>query len=238
MEKYFKRLYSKTSEEFYLEVDQNLKKEKRMFIITANPETFTYGKKDEMVNELLLSSNSTLIPDGICIVKTAKILKYPLKERITGIDLATHLLEIANNNNKYKLALLGAKPEVLKALKDVLKTKYPHIKLVMAIDGYNEDYNSFFNELAKEKPDICLVALGIPYQEKLIYEHLSQFKKGIFVGVGGSFDVLSGTKKRAPKIFQKLNLEWLYRIIKEPKRLKRFYNNNIKFVFKVLFRKN
>lgn len=77
------------------------------------------------------------------------------------------------------------------------------------------------------------MALGVPLQEKIIYENISKFEKGIFIGVGGTFDVLSGTKKRAPKIFIKLNLEWLYRIIKEPKRLKRFYENNIKFYLKV-----
>ena len=79
----------------------------------------------------------------------------------------------------------------------------------------------------------------ILYQEnhlnhlKLIYKHLNEFDKGIFVGVGGSFDVLSGTKKRAPEFFIQHNLEWLYRITKEPSRLKRFYNNNIKFLFNV-----
>ena len=78
-----------------------------------------------------------------------------------------------------------------------------------------------------------MVALGVPSQEKLIYKHLDEFKKGIFIGVGGSFDVLSGTKKRAPKLFIKTNTEWLYRIICEPKRLKRFWNNNVKFIIKV-----
>ena len=82
-------------------------------------------------------------------------------------------------------------------------------------------------------PDICFVAFGIPNQEKLIYRHLNKFKKGILVGVGGSFDVLSGSKKRAPKIFIKLNLEWLYRITSEPKRLKRFYESNIKYMFEI-----
>ena len=79
-------------------------------------------------------------------------------------------------------------------------------------------------KIVKLNPDICLVALGIPYQEKLINKYIDIAKKGIYVGVGGSFDVLSGTKKRAPKIFIKLNLEWLYRLICEPKRLKRFIN--------------
>ena len=87
--------------------------------------------------------------------------------------------------------------------------------------------------MQKVKPDIILVALGIPNQEKLIYKNLSKFDKGIFVGVGGSFDVISGCKKRAPKIFVRLKLEWLYRITVEPSRLNRFYQSNIKYLFKI-----
>ena len=93
-------------------------------------------------------------------------------------------------------------------------------------------------EIIKLEPDIVLVALGMGNQEKLIYKHIDKFKKGIFVGVGGTFDVLSGTKKRAPKVFQKLGLEWLYRIVKEPKRIKRFYDNNVKFMFKLFINKD
>ena len=83
------------------------------------------------------------------------------------------------------------------------------------------------------EPDIIFVALGVPLQEQLIYKHMRRFKKGVFIGVGGSFDVLSGEKKRAPKFFVKHNLEWLYRITTEPKRLKRFWDNNVKFLFAV-----
>ena len=82
------------------------------------------------------------------------------------------------------------------------------------------------------------MALGIPKQETLIYKHLDEFEKGIFVGVGGSFDVICGLKKRAPKIFIKLKLEWLYRILKEPKRLKRFYQSHVKYLFKIMEREN
>ncbi len=236
MQNYYQRLYSKTKEEFQKEVFTNLKNNKRMFIITANPETFTYATKDPLIDKMLVDPKSTLIPDGICIVKTAKMLKYNLKERITGIDLATALLEECNKKH-YKLALLGAKEEVLTALISKINSTYPNISIVKYQDGYTNKNDEFFEELVTLKPDVCLVALGIPNQEKLIYKHLNNFNKGVFVGVGGSFDVLSGTKKRAPKLFQKLNLEWLYRLIKEPKRIKRFYNNNIKFMFKVLFMK-
>ncbi len=232
MLKYFDKLYSQGAESFYQIVDDNLKNEVKTFIVTANPETFTYGENDKEVNKLLLDKETTLIPDGIGIVKASHTLNYEVKERITGIDLASHLLEVCQKH-KYKLALLGAKEEVIVALQEVIKKDYPNIKVVKAQNGYNEDKDSFFKEIAKLKPDVCLVALGIPNQEKLIYKHLNDFDKGIFVGVGGSFDVLSGTKKRAPKFFQKLNIEWLYRIIKEPKRIKRFYDNNVKFIFKV-----
>ena len=114
-----------------------------------------------------------------------------------------------------------------------IKSEYPNINILGFSDGYVKDRDKVFKEIIKLKPDVCLVALGIPHQEKLIYKYLDKFDKGIFVGVGGSFDVLSGSKKRAPKIFIKLNLEWFYRIICEPKRLKRFWNNNVKFILNI-----
>ena len=232
MLQYFEKLYKNGATSFYEIVAHNLKTEQKMFIVTANPETFTEGSNNKDFDKLLKDNNTTLIPDGIGIVKAANMLNFDCLERITGIDLATKLLELAEENH-YKLALLGAKPEIIEALTKVLNEKYPHINIVKTENGYTENKDAFFDDLVKLNPDICLVALGIPNQENLIYKHLAKFKKGVFVGVGGSFDVLSGSKKRAPKIFQKLNLEWLYRIIKEPKRLKRFYNNHVKFIFKI-----
>lgn len=232
MHKYFQKLYAKGASKFYEEVEEKLQKNQKMFIITANPETFTYGTKEKKFNEMLLDKNVTLIPDGIGIVKAAQILNYQVKERITGIDLATELLRLCNKKNK-KLALLGAKAEVLTKLVELIKKDYEKIKIVSTMDGYQDNKDEFFKEIEETKPDVILVALGIPNQEKLIYDHIKKYKKGIFIGVGGSFDVLSGSKKRAPKLFQKLNIEWLYRIAKEPKRLKRFYTNNIKFIIKI-----
>lgn len=233
LKRYFDRLYASSRKDFEKLIDERLKKEEKSFIITANPETFTYGLKDEDVNDMLLDQSTIVIPDGIGIVKIANdILNHSIKERITGIDLADHFLKIANEYN-YKVALLGAKEEVIEALKAKITTDYPKIDLVKCENGYIEDKDAFFEEIRDLAPDIVMIGLGIPLQEKLIYRHLEKFDKGIFIGVGGSFDVLSGTKKRAPKIFQKLNLEWLYRILREPKRIKRFYNNNIKFLLKV-----
>ena len=232
MKKFFAKLYRKNTSNFYNVVDENLKNKIRMFIVTANPETFMHGINNKDFANLLLNKNTTLIPDGISIVKAARMLEYDVEERITGVDLASKLLEICNDN-KYKLCILGGKEEVLISLKKVIKGNYPKIKLGTIQNGYEDNKDEFFIKISKEKPDVCLVALGIPVQELLIYKYLDKFNKGIFVGVGGSLDVLSGTKKRAPKVFRKLNLEWLYRIIKEPKRIKRFYQNNLKFMLKV-----
>ena len=137
------------------------------------------------------------------------------------------------HQQKKEVYLFGAKPEVIKDLVKVIREKYPNLNIAGTDNGYVNDKDAVFEKMKKLQPDIILVALGIPVQEKLIYKHLKDFKKGIFVGVGGSFDVISGHKKRAPQIFINLKLEWLYRIITEPQRLKRFYESNVKFIFKI-----
>ena len=233
MKKYFAKLFKNSKDDFYKLVTKAIDKEEKMFIITANPETFSWGSKDELVNKMLLDKKTTIIPDGVSIVRAAKMLVFPIKERITGVDLAIFLLEYANKKS-LKVAFLGATSEVQKLLKAKMALDYPHIKIIASGDGYKTDRDKFMNDLKKKDVDIVLVALGIPVQEKLIYEHYSKFKKGIFVGVGGSLDVISGSKKRAPKLFIKLHAEWLYRLIKEPKRIGRFYQNNIKFMFKIM----
>lgn len=232
MKELFDKLYNKEESSFYNILSKNLKNNKKMFIVTANPETFMISEKDEEMKKLLLDKDTILVPDGIGIVKAARMINYDVKERITGIDIANKLLELGDKQKK-TIYLFGSKQEVIDSMKNVIKEKYPNLVLVGATNGYEKDKDKVFEKIVKQKPDIVLVALGIPAQEKLIYKHLDKFDKGIFVGVGGSFDVISGHKKRAPKIFIKLNLEWLYRILKEPKRLKRFYDSNVKFLFRV-----
>ena len=232
MKKLFEKMYKKEEKEFNKIIHNNLVKNKKMFIVTANPETMMKSETDTELNKLLNDKETILVPDGIGVVKASKMIGYDVKERIAGIDIANTLLNYGNELKK-TIYLFGSKQEVIDSMKDVLKEKYPNLKLVGSSNGYVQDKDKVFEEMSKLKPDIVLVALGIPVQEKLIYKHLSLFDKGIFVGVGGSFDVISGHKKRAPKLFIKLNLEWLYRIICEPKRMKRFYDSNVKFMFKV-----
>lgn len=232
MKELFYKLYKKDKESFYKIIRNNLESNKKTFIVTANPETFMTSINDSELKQLLIDKQTTVVPDGVGIVQAGKKIGCNIKERITGIDIAYKLLEYGNDLDK-TIYLFGAKEEVIVSMKKVLSNQYPNLKIVGTSNGYIEDKDKVFNNIVKLEPDIVLVALGIPLQEKLIYKHLDKFKKGVFVGVGGSFDVISGHKKRAPKIFIKLNLEWLYRILQEPKRFKKFYNNNIKFIIKI-----
>ncbi len=230
MKEYFKKIYKGTTEEFYRLAHDNLINENKMFVITANPETIMIAEENHNLKEAFFSKDSIVVPDGIGIVKGAKMLKIKeINKTIIGIDFVKYLLEECNEYKK-SLFLFGAKEEVVKTFEDKIKEQYPRIKVVGAVNGYVENKDEVFKEIKKKKPDVILVALGIPNQEVIIYNNLKSFDKGIFVGVGGTFDVLSGLKKRAPNIFLKHNLEWLYRITREPKRMKRFFKSNVKFL--------
>lgn len=160
------------------------------------------------------------------------MLGYPVKERVTGVEIVQGLFRIADRNRK-TVYLLGAKEEVVSRLAERIKKEYRDLTVAGYQNGYVKDKDAVFEEIRSLSPDIILVALGIPAQELLIARHYDEFDKGVFVGVGGSFDVLSGMKKRAPAIFIRLNLEWLYRIVKEPRRFGRFYKSNVKFISEI-----
>lgn len=234
---YFNKLYKGTKADFLKLLKNDLALGKKRFIVTANPEAFILGKENPDIDKLLTDEATTVVADGIGIVKGADIVGIKVEERIPGVDIAEQLFSYGNEMKK-SIFLFGSKKEVIDALVKHLSEAYPDLVVAGAVDGYVEDKDKVFDEIAEKAPDIVLVALGMPAQERLIYKNLSRFDKGIFVGVGGSFDVLSGTKERAPEFFIKHNIEWLYRIVKEPKRLKRFYNNNIKFIFKLRNLKN
>lgn len=232
MKTYIEKLYKNDKKSYFEILKKDLRNKNKKFIVTVNPETLMIAEKDLELKEILEDDNVSFVPDGIGVVKAAKMIGVDVKERIPGIEIAEKLFEFANESKK-SLYLFGAKQEVLNNLKEKIEKNYPNIKLFGMTNGYVENKEEEFQKIIKKEPDIVLVALGIPAQEKLIYKYFKDFKKGIFVGVGGSFDVLSGTKKRAPQIFIKTNTEWLYRILKEPKRIKRFWDNNVKFIFKI-----
>lgn len=232
MKEYFSKIYQKGYQSFMVLLEEKVKKNEKTFVITANPETLMIGTENSEFDRVLKSEETIIVPDGIGVVKAANMLNYPVQERVTGVEIVQGLLRILDKEKK-KIYLLGAKEEVVNKFVEKIKEEYPNIVVSGFQNGYIPDKDKAFDEMVENKPDVVLVALGIPVQEMLIAKHYERFEKGIFVGVGGSFDVLSGMKKRAPKIFIKLNLEWLYRILKEPYRFKRFYKSNIKFISEI-----
>ena len=190
-------------------------------IVTPNPEIVMKAKNDPEYKEIL-NKASLVIPDGIGIIKGANILGTPLKERVAGYDLICNLLEKHKDGDK-TFYFWGSKPEIAEIAKKKLEEKYPNIKIIGVDNGYFDDEKKkeIINRLSELKPDILLVGTGFPRQEKLINEMLPLNIFKIAIGCGGSIDVLSGTVKRAPKLFIKLHVEWSWRLIKEPTRIGR-----------------
>ncbi|KMJ59032.1 acetylglucosaminyldiphospho-UDP acetyl-beta-D-mannosaminyltransferase [Bacillus sp. LL01] len=208
-----------TMKELLSAINTQIKTNSKTFIVTANPEIITFANKYEWYKEILLKANY-IIPDGVGIVIASKLLKTPLKERVPGFDLMKELLRLSQNQ-KLKIYLLGTKPNIIDLCADNIKKTYPNIQIVGYHHGYFQSDELIIEEIKKREPDLVFVGLGYPKQEKWIHENMRHFKKGIFIGVGGSFNILAGVTKRAPLLWRKYNLEWLYRILSEPTRLKR-----------------
>lgn len=232
IKKYLEKFYKGDKQGFVNIINEKLSKDEKAFIITANPETVMETRRTEGLDEAFFAEETLVAPDGIGILKAGKYLGIEFKETITGIDLCNEIFNMTNAKEK-SLYLFGAEEEVVKALADLIKKDYPNIKLLGYSNGYVEDKEKEMEKIVSLKPDVVLVALGVPMQEVLISKFFPKVQKGIYMGVGGSFDVLSGKKKRAPDFFVKHHFEWAYRILREPKRFKRFYNNNIKFLAEV-----
>ncbi|MFS0864975.1 WecB/TagA/CpsF family glycosyltransferase [Fredinandcohnia sp. 179-A 10B2 NHS] len=212
-----------------------LKNEEKTFIVTANPEIVMQSIQDEEYKKALDSANM-VIADGIGVVIASKILQNPLPERVAGYDLMLKLLEVANNES-YKVYLLGAEETVLAKTISNIEKQYENVQIVGSHHGFFDSNNiEISNQIKDLQPDLVFVALGVPRQEKWIYQNLKQMNKGIFIGVGGSFDVIAGNVKRAPEIWQKLNLEWFYRLVKQPSRWKRMLALP-QFIIKVILKK-
>ena len=170
----------------------------------------------------ILNYNADYVtPDGIGVVKAAKILGTPLKERVTGYDLFSWLMKLANERS-LRVYLIGAKPKVIHAIQTKIAREYSDIQLVGAEDGYfKDDLEVVAYQIERAEPDLVFAALGSPRQEQLLDILRKNLLPALMMGVGGSFDVFSGMVKRAPQVWQKAHLEWFYRLLKEPSRYKR-----------------
>lgn len=195
-------------------------RKEKTFVITANPEIVMQANENPQLMEYVQQA-TYVCADGIGVVKAASILGSSLPGRVTGYDSMMALLE-RGKTKKYKMYLLGAQKTTVEKAVANINRDYPGVEIVGYRDGFF-DWNdpAVAEEIVAAKPDFVFLALGVPRQEKWIAEHLHMFEHGVFVGVGGSFDVIAGTVERAPEFWQKINLEWLYRLLKQPSRWKR-----------------
>jgi N-acetylglucosaminyldiphosphoundecaprenol N-acetyl-beta-D-mannosaminyltransferase len=205
-------------------------KQEKCFIVTANPEIVVHAIENSCYKHSIHKANY-VVADGIGIVMASKLLNDPLPERVAGFDTMMKLLCVANEN-KQSVYFYGAKPDVMEKFKNTIQVEYPNISIVGYSHGYMKDTSTIVEEIKNAQPDYVFVALGMPKQEEWIANNIDNFNKGVFIGVGGSFDVLAGEVKRAPDIWIKYHLEWLYRVIQEPIRFKRLFKL-VKFSFLV-----
>lgn len=201
------------------QVFDRIEKKEKALIVAINPEKIIKAKQDPSLKKLLNDAEFQ-IPDGIGVILASKIQKGQIRERVTGVDMMMRLCEEAAKRSK-PIFLYGGKPGVADKAKEKLESLFPSIKIVGTQDGYEKDPQKVNDKINVAKPDILFVAMGSPKQENWINDNRDQLHPTIYQGVGGSFDVLAGTVKRAPEAFQKAGLEWLYRLLKEPKRIKR-----------------
>lgn len=206
-------------EELKKQLLQDIENEKKSFIVAINPEKIMQGTKNPELKELL-NSATYQIPDGYGVIVLSKKQNGKIRERVTGCDLFQQLCETAATENK-TVFLYGAKPGVAEKTKKILEERNPGLRVVGTIDGYEKDQEFIKESINNAKPDFLFVALGSPRQEKWIKQNMDQLNVHIFQGVGGSFDVVSGNLERAPLWMQKVGLEWLYRLILQPKRIGR-----------------
>ncbi|MCR4718905.1 MAG: WecB/TagA/CpsF family glycosyltransferase [Firmicutes bacterium] len=204
-------------------------------VFTPNSEIVYAAYKDSEFCSLLNSADM-LTPDGIGIVYASKILGKPLLERAGGYDIACNLINRVAESGE-RLYLFGGKPEVAEKAAENLRKKYPFINIVGTRNGYftKDEENGIIDDINQSGADILFVCLGSPMQEKWIFKNRGRLSCRVMMGIGGSLDVFAGVTERAPESWQKLGLEWLYRLKKEPKRFWRMLALP-KFAFTVLLK--
>lgn len=225
-----------TMDETVTVVDQEfIQKNKPLHLMGVNADKINQCYEDS--NMMKIVNNCGVVnADGASVVLAGKYLGIDIPERVAGIDLMQELLKLSENKS-YSVYFFGAKEEVVKKMLNNFKQVYPNLKVSGYRNGYfsDEEVDSISEDIRQKKPQIVFVGITSPKKEFLIERFLEDGIQSVFMGVGGSFDVLSGTIKRAPLWMQKAHLEWLFRVANEPKRLfKRYFVGNIGFINRVM----
>ena len=210
-----------TQTEVITKIESLIAAQKPAYIVTANAEIIYMAQSNPKMQKIINEAD-IVTADGSGVLWAAKELGQPLQERVTGIDLVAKICEKAAEEN-WQIYLLGAADDIAAQAAAKLREQY-NCQIVGTHDGFLKDPQvnaAVLDELCEKAPQIVLVGMGAPRQEYWITEHMAQLPPAVYMGVGGSFDVLSGNLKRAPEWMQKMSLEWLYRVIKQPSRFKR-----------------
>ena len=180
------------------------------YMVTPNPEIVMAAWENAELHDAICNAD-LVIPDGIGVVKAARIIGTPLKERLPGIEIGEAILEYAAQTGK-SVFLLGAKPGVADAAKEKMQETYPGLNVCGTNDGYFKDDDPVIEKINAAQPDFLMVCLGAPKQELWMAQNAERLDVGLMAGLGGSLDVFAGTVMRAPKAWQRMNAEWLYRL--------------------------
>lgn len=216
-------IYSKSKESL---IDLLESTNEKVHVISGNAETLKYPLRNKELSEKFKSNNNIIIADGISVSAPLKF-KQKRVTRIPGIEIMQSILERYDETGGKTIYLLGAKEDVLNKLVSKIGSDFKNIEVVGYHHGYIdiENCGNIIENIKKLNPDTIFVAMGTPIQESFIFKYMDELPCRVFMGVGGSFDVLSGCTKRAPMFFRKVGLEWAYRIISDPKKIKRVFNN-------------
>jgi N-acetylglucosaminyldiphosphoundecaprenol N-acetyl-beta-D-mannosaminyltransferase len=188
-------------------------------------------RRDSLLRDSVLQSD-LILADGASVVWASRLLRRPLPERIAGIDLFEELLRLGNERS-YSVYLLGASPQVLERVRQEIGTRFPNVRIAGARDGYfpAEASEEVAEEIRAARPDMLFLGITSPKKEVFLgsFGHLLDIP--VCHGVGGSFDVLAGKVRRAPQSWQQLGMEWMYRVLQEPRRMwKRYLVTNTLFI--------
>ncbi|SUY47240.1 WecB/TagA/CpsF family glycosyl transferase [Clostridium putrefaciens] len=215
-------IYSGYKKEILNGIEQIVSSEGCVHIVSGNPEVLYQGLFEKSLYENFTSKRSIIIPDGVGVIFSAKVKGLKVKEKIAGIEVMQDIISYCNKKDK-SIYLLGSKESVVKRCKTNIESTYKNIKVVGYKDGYFDldNCDDIIEDINKCNPDVLFVAMGCPRQERFIIRYMDKLPCKVFMGVGGSFDILAGELKRAPKWMITFGIEWLYRILKEPFRIKR-----------------
>lgn len=221
-------------------IDNTVNAGKKIQICTTNNEFIIEAQKNNSFKNVL-NNSAISTADSSGVVWAIKRQYKETLTRIPGIDLFLEICRVAPKKN-YRIFLLGGDKNVALKTKMILQKKYIGIHIVGSIDGILIDESKKNNELIatinRANPDIIAVALGAPKQELWISKNIPILKGNVFIGLGGSFDYIAGTIPRAPKFMRQMGLEWLFRLLTQPQRIKRIFNAVIIFPLLVLFKSN